>query len=157
MGVGMRVPAIVFDIDGVLCDSAQSIADAIEAAHAVAEHVDWIEWNKGEFACHPEYVALAQLLAQADVAIILLTARQEPSREVTELWLQKHSIPFDELLMRPMDHDYFTWKQDALLALRSSAFDVKVVLEDSSAHVAAIRREVELPVIHVQNVGSHLQ
>ena len=91
------------------------------------------------------------------MAIILLTARQEPSRTVTELWLQKNTVPYDELLMRPIDHEYFVWKYDALQALQSDgAYDVQLVIDDSEAHCLQMRR-LGVPVIHVSNVASQLQ
>lgn len=154
MGVGVQVPAVVFDIDGVICDSAPGMAEAIAEA-GDAGKVDWIEWNKGDFAAHTEYIALAQILANADVAIILLTARQEPSREDTEKWLINNDMPFDELFMRPMDHDYFSWKADAIRALLHSAYDVQLILDDSIHHAESMRPFA--PVIFVQTVASHLQ
>jgi uncharacterized HAD superfamily protein len=156
MGLGIRVPAVVFDIDGVLCDSAESMAAAIEEARGDARRVDWATWNRGAFPCHPEYVALAQLLANADIAVILLTARQEDSTEATEKWLIENDVPYDELLMRPMDHAYETWKADAIQALQNSPYDVQLVLDDSYHHANSMRA-CGVPVIQVHSSASLLQ
>jgi phosphoglycolate phosphatase-like HAD superfamily hydrolase len=155
-GIGILVPAVVFDLDGVLCDSADAMFEAIEEAKGESRSIDWEEWNKGDFECIPEYVTLAQVLANADVAIIILTARQEVSREVTAKWLEANAVPVDELLMRPMDHDYETWKGDAIRALHGSAYDVQLVFDDSYHHVEQMRA-AGVPVIQVRNVASHLQ
>jgi hypothetical protein len=154
-GVGVQIPAVVFDLDGVLCDSAGDMFEAIEEAKGDTNAIDWLEWNKGDFDVIPEYVTLAMILANADVAVIILTARQEPSREVTTKWLEANGVPCDELLMRPMDHDYHTWKADAIRALLSSPYDVQLVLDDSYHHCESMRPFT--PVIQVRNVASHLQ
>lgn len=154
MAAPFQVPAVVFDIDGVLCDSGQSIRDACAEAGSGAA-VDWEQWCHGEFPAMEGYCELLHTLFMADVAIVLLTARQECSREPTEKWLADNNIPFDELLMRPDSEDYETWKTTALTALASSTYSVKVVLEDSAGHCAAIRA-LGIPVIHVQSPASQL-
>jgi uncharacterized HAD superfamily protein len=87
----------LFDIDG-------TIANIDHRLHYLRRET--INWN--EFEEQSEYdlpipatVAMLRALSQSGVQIWLWTGRTSHVEAMTKVWLERHSIPYHQLLMRP--------------------------------------------------------
>ena len=130
--------AAVVDIDGVL-------SDATERQHYIeAPRRDW----RGFFdACGDDPVieemkVLLDLL-DANLRVVLLTARPERLHHLTEAWLRRYQIRWDVLIMRgwgdyEMSRDF---KQATVGELRHYGFDLRLAFEDDRRNVEMFRRE----------------
>ncbi len=131
-------PAVVVDIDGVL-------SDAVSRQHFIeAPRQDW----RGFFdACGDDPVieemrVLLDLL-DADLRVVLLTARPERIHHLTEAWLRRYDIRWDVLIMRgwgdyEMARDF---KHATVFELRRYGFELRVAFEDDRRNVEMFRRE----------------
>lgn len=108
--------AVGFDLDGTLCDT-RPINHYVEDAPLLDKEGNPVLNSKGEprrkpknfdmfhrasFFCepNPEVVAILRDAQAHEMAVIGTTAREEPYREVTEVWLNKHGLELDNLFMR---------------------------------------------------------
>lgn len=83
--------------------------------------------------------------------IILLSGREDNSREATERWLKKHDIPYDALYMRiTKDHrkDSIV-KKELYVAHILHRYFVRFVLDDRNQVVDLWRLELGLPCLQV--------
>jgi phosphoglycolate phosphatase-like HAD superfamily hydrolase len=87
----------VWDLDGVLCDTAHRERFAITR--------EWEEYHKRHLfdKPHAAEVSMLQAWALADLShrVCICTGRTEPHRDSTKLWLRVAGVPFHLLLMRP--------------------------------------------------------
>lgn len=82
-------PALAVDVDGVLTD----FENCCHCDHSNLE-------NRRYDLCPPRERIVAHLRRlRSKYRIILHTARGEDKREVTEDWLHRHRIPYDELVL----------------------------------------------------------
>jgi hypothetical protein len=130
--------AVVVDIDGVL-------SDAVSRQHYLeAPRRDWRSFFDacGDDPVIEEMKVLLDLL-EADLQIVLLTARPERVHHLTEAWLQRYEIRWDVLLMRPHgDYDYARdFKQSSVYELRRYGFELMLAIEDDRRNVAMFRAE----------------
>lgn len=91
-----RRMAVSFDADGTLWQTAP-------IQHYVAgKYRDFDSFHRLSEFCEPnlEVLEMARQAHDAGFAIIITTARNEEYREVTQKWLDKHEIPFENLFMR---------------------------------------------------------
>lgn len=89
------------------------------------------------------------------VEIILFSARDGSSRDLTETWLRTHNIHYDQLIMREagdMRKDS-TVKKEMYEALIEDKFNVIFVLDDRDSVVELWRNEIGIPCFQV-NWGS---
>lgn len=88
--------AIIFDIDGTLCD-VSSIRMCVEGPNA-----DFDEFHRRSVDCLPiQWVKEAAIeAARGGFQVIQVTARQEKYRALTGFWLAMHKIPSEALYMR---------------------------------------------------------
>jgi uncharacterized HAD superfamily protein len=130
--------SVLIDIDGVLSDAAT------RQHYIEAPRRDW----RGFFdACGDDPVieemkVLLDLL-DADLRVVLLTARPERLHHLTEAWLRRYQIRWDVLIMRgwgdyEMSRDF---KQATVGELRSYGFDLQLAFEDDRRNVEMFRRE----------------
>ncbi len=121
---------IIFDIDGTL-------ADITHRRHYVAtKPKNWAAFEKAAHLDVPNepIVKLARILANAGHTILLCSGRGEQQREATEIWLQQHNIPFDDLYMRPAG-DYRpddVVKGELLDRIIADGYNVELVFDDRS-------------------------
>lgn len=95
-----QVKAVIFDIDGTLADTEHRVH------HLRPEGGGKKNWD-GFFGAMPQdplrhdvAEVLHMYAAREDTRIIILTAREEKHKEVTEAWLIKHALYYDMLIMR---------------------------------------------------------
>ena len=120
---------IIFDLDGTLAD-----VSARRKAATANGKFDWEVWQSPALIAKdtPNELVLSVLLdwySRGDYVvnplIVIVSARNDKNRSVTEKWLLDHEIPYDALIMRP-DGDFrrdCLFKQevlDCLLARASS-------------------------------------
>lgn len=136
--------AVIFDVDGTLCD-VQGIR------HYVREERNFDLFHRASLFCPPipEVVALTHSL-DPRVKRIVVTARQNRYEDVTKMWLQKHNVRYDRLYMRAWDDtrkDY-TVKREILAQIRSDGF-VPVFAVDDNPQVIRLWKQEGIPVMEI--------
>lgn len=133
--------AVIVDIDGTL-------ADCNHRRHHVADgNRNWPAFFAG-MAEDPLIQPVAKLVSliafsrREDINIILCSGRPEDYRQVTEEWLNRHGVAFDELYMRPagdtrIDH---VVKEELLERIISDGYEPFLVIDDRPSVVAMWRR-----------------
>jgi phosphoglycolate phosphatase-like HAD superfamily hydrolase len=143
---------ILFDIDGTLANG--------DHRYHLYEGRDSKSWAAYIEACmhdtpYTEIQWLNYIISrQPNVYIIVLTARSESGREVTEQWLEKHGIIYDEIILKPEDEaiadvkDY-DFKERVLDELVASGKTPFMAFEDRSSVVSMWRRR-DIPCLQVR-------
>ena len=87
----MRI--VIFDIDGVIFDLSHRL-------HLLDK--DYTAFEKEAIRDTPiqKTIDLMNSFNRRNTSIVLLTGRSEFIRDITEFKLNKHNVPFDELIMR---------------------------------------------------------
>jgi hypothetical protein len=140
-------PAVVFDMDGVLSD-ASGRQHLLERPRR-----DWDAFfdAAGEDALIDEVARLLELL-DADLRVVLLTARPMSIQRHTLGWLDRHRLRWDLLVMREWG-DYGAsreFKRDAVRDLRSYGFDLQLAFEDDRRNVDMFHRE-GVPCVYIHS------
>ncbi len=135
-------PAIIFDVDGTLCD-VSSVRH-----HVLTPPRNFDAFHSDALACppHPAAASAAREAAQAGIAVLVVTARGERWRRPTGFWLALNDIPSDELYMRA-DKDGrrdVEVKRDILTRIRSR-YKVMRAWDDNPS-VIDLWREEGIPV-----------
>ena len=88
--------AVIFDLDGTLCDTTQ-IVHLIEG-----DDKDFAAFHAASADCPPHADVVAAARAQADLgrAVIVVTSREFVWRDLSLDWLVAHDVPHDALHMR---------------------------------------------------------
>lgn len=88
---GITTPTILFDMDGTLAK--------MKTEEGARSPYDWDRVDEDD----PNEAVINQLRINqaAGNAIVIMSGRDEASREKTEKWLREHDISYDDLLMRP--------------------------------------------------------
>ncbi|EHA14224.1 MULTISPECIES: HAD family acid phosphatase [unclassified Halomonas] len=132
--------AVIVDVDGTLAEFHP---------HQVS---DWVlgsqkQWEPffAHMAEAPVIEAIAKLvniLKAQGQQIVICSGRPDSHREHTLRWLERHSIPFDAMYLRPEGDDHVddeTVKEALLERMRSDGFAPWLVLDDRDAVVAQWR------------------
>ena len=141
-------PVIVFDIDGTLANCDHRIGLITVDSK---QKKDWAKFHAGipNDAPHEHMVWLARsCFGRANV--IICTGRMEDSRVMTEDWLKKHKVPYDQIYMR-ISKDYRTdniVKVELLNQIRKEWGEPYIWFDDRKRVVDAIRAE-GVPVCQV--------
>jgi phosphoglycolate phosphatase-like HAD superfamily hydrolase len=103
----------------------------------------------------PEMIALVDSLA-LDHNIICMTGRPERWRQLTILWLIKHNVPFDELIMR--EDDCYERTPELKIRLARQRFgddlaDLHLVMDDREDVLAAFSA-LGVTTLHVRVRGA---
>lgn len=126
-----REHAVIFDMDGTLTNISS-------IRHFVAgKYRNFDMFHRSSLFCPPnaEVLQMAYDAEKAGLKVIIVTARSEPYREVTELWLNKYGVNFENMYMRPAD-DY---RQDALV--KQDILD-RILVDYDVVHAVDDRPEV---------------
>ena len=137
---------ILVDIDGTLADTSHRIH------HLNKTPKDWENWNGSMEKDEPKtiIVEIVKLLAEKDIAVLLVTGRFEAHRKKTLKWLLKHNIPFNAMYMRKngdfrSDHII---KQEIFRETIQPMFDTIAAFEDRKS-VVDMWREAGLVCLQV--------
>jgi hypothetical protein len=149
---GLLPRATIFDFDGTLADMSPFYALMPGRQVRVArELAPWDPYHQATADAVPiEWVlALARIEHEMGRAVLVVTARDERWREVTETWLQAHPIPHTELLMRPAGdrREDPAVKGDILADLRTR-YDVQMAVDDRPS-VVKFWKTNAIPTVHV--------
>ncbi len=115
---------VIIDIDNTLCISNERFQLATKPNGKIdwdiAHNPELIENDKPNFPM----IDLAKNYKQNEFEVIILTGRPESVREVTQLWLAKYHIEYDELIMR-------SWEDNFLKApiFKKKMFETKIKSE----------------------------
>ncbi|EHJ94817.1 phosphatase domain-containing protein [Vreelandella boliviensis] len=132
--------AVIVDVDGTLAEFHP---------HQVS---DWVlgsqkQWEPffAHMAEAPVIEAVAKLvkiLKTQGQQIVICSGRPDSHREHTQRWLERHTIPFDAMYLRPEGDDHVDdeeVKAALLNQMRSDGFAPWLVLDDRDAVVAQWR------------------
>lgn len=140
-------PTVVFDMDGVL-------SDATGRQHYLEGPSMY--WEAFFQACgdDPLIDASARLteLIDPSLRLVLLTARPMRVQPQTLVWLERHALRWDLLVMRE-DHDWGSsraYKQGVLTDLRGKGFDVQLAFEDDPRNVEMFRK-AGVPTVYIHS------
>lgn len=141
--MGQLPRAVIFDMDGTLCD-------VTSVRHYVLNKAkDYDHFHKGSIWCPPHYDVVNEVhrrKAEGDV-ILIVTARMERHYYGTRGWLRAHDIPYDAMHMRRNgDHrkDYHV-KADILAQLQLGY--TIVAAYDDNPNVINLWREAGIPEV----------
>ena len=144
--------AVFADIDGTLANCRHRRHYVVRPTRPVSEPHD-LKWKadwKAFFAAMDKdtpnmpvvntYNALRMLPGMAGVVV---TARGEEYREVTEAWLEQRFISYDAIYFRPEKDNRpdVEIKREILAKARADGFEPHVVLDDRDSVVAMWREE----------------
>ena len=88
--------AIIVDLDGTLCDVEHRVH------HVHSKPKNWKAFNQAMDQDQPYFwcIELIAAMKARGYKVFFVTGRDENFREMTESWLAKHKVEFDELHMR---------------------------------------------------------
>jgi hypothetical protein len=140
-------PAVVVDLDGTLSDASG------RQHHLDARPKDWdgfFDAVEGD----PVIAHVARLVECLDesLLVVLLTARPVRVREKTVRWLTVGDLRWDLLVMRE-DRDFRASpdaKRDAVHALRTVGFDLRLAVDDDPRNAAMFEAE-GIPCLYVHS------
>lgn len=97
-----RIPAVIFDVDGTLCDVRQIRHFVERPMGAERFRPNFALFHSASEDCpaFPRVVELVSAVAREGYAIVIVTAREARWAELTERWLNRHGIPRHELIAR---------------------------------------------------------
>ncbi len=137
-----RRPTVCVDLDSTL-------ADTRHRQHMIRPADDPVpmDWRAYSLACADDApiegpITLLRLLAPA-CRIVILSARDEAARSLTERWLREHEVPYDRLILHRTgidDPDMGTFKAEQIRRLRGEGADVVLMVEDAPLVAASMRR-----------------
>lgn len=130
---------IVFDVDGTLAD--------------IEHRRHWVEnkpknWNaffavQHEDPPHEEIVWLARQLNTPNTTVLICSGRSCEFRKVTEEWLSRHNVEFEELFMRHINdrRPDSEVKVELLAEIREKYGEPYLWIDDRKTVTEAIRNE----------------
>lgn len=139
----MSKDIVCFDLDGTLSNGKHRnhLVPKPEDAHACSA---WeAHYNAaGEDTPIQDTIDVCNGLALKHY-VVILTGRCEKSRELTFLWLLRHGVVYDKLIMRPVDDERpdILYKEEELLKL---GLDNILCCFDDLEHVATMMRGLGL-------------
>lgn len=136
-----RPEAVIFDMDGTLCDvrGIRHLLNGPGRFHA---------FHTASIDCppHPWVVEAARREQAAGRAVLIVTARQARYRNLTAMWLALHGVPSDAMWMRG-DHDHrpdYGVKREILAWIRALYRPVHAF--DDNPSVLELWAEENIPV-----------
>ena len=123
--------AVIFDLDGTLCDTS-SITALIEG-----DDKDYAAFHAASAGCpaHADVVAAAVAQHEKGRTILVVTSREFIWRDLSLDWLVAHEVPYDSLYMRIVG-DYrkdVAVKADILEQIIADGFVVREAWDDKPA------------------------
>jgi hypothetical protein len=127
----------IVDIDGVLADATH------REHHLAVRPKDWDSFFSDVGGDAPIARGIRQVEELArEHGVVLLTGRPENCREATIEWLDRHSVAFAELVMRPDgDHRPAYVFKSSLVRGRWRPEEVHVILDDDERVVDALHNQ----------------
>lgn len=135
----MNMPiAAIFDLDGVLCNYAARFY------LLKGPQKNWAEYfsRMGQDAPFTDRINLLRTLHEQGVKIVLLTGRSAAYRALTEDWLTRYKVPYDQLIMRNarLRRKGDKLKQAYVTRYISRRYTIALAFDDHPAIIAMYRR-----------------
>lgn len=91
---------VLFDLDGTLADGRHRLHLLPKKDYHLTD--SWTEFNLAAIDDAPlwDNILLCNAMAVVGYKVIILTGRSDVARDITIAWLHKHTVRFDELIMR---------------------------------------------------------
>jgi phosphoglycolate phosphatase-like HAD superfamily hydrolase len=138
--------AVVFDVDGTLCDVSSVRHHVIPTP--TKRYKDFHKFHAEAVSCPPhEHVAEAARVAHAaGLAVLVVTARSSEWMEHTVWWLLLNDIPFDQMYMREKGDGRkdFLVKSEILALIRADGFN-PVHAWDDNPNVLELWKQQRIP------------
>jgi hypothetical protein len=130
--------AVIFDIDGTLCDVSSVRHHVLPAPGK--KFKDFHKFHAGAISCppHAHVVEAARAAHAAGLAVLVVTARSSEWMEQTVWWLLLNDIPFDQMYMRNKGDgrkDFFV-KSGILAMIRADGFNPVHAWDDNPNVIA---------------------
>lgn len=128
--------AVIFDLDGTIADTTDP------KGHHKINHDGFRQHINAADANH-KIVEKVRKAKDKGRDVVILTARSAHYRTDTKTWLHKHGVPYDSLLMRPIDDHRKdeVVKEDILKENVLPNFDIKKAYDDKAKNVKMFRSE----------------
>ncbi len=132
---------VCVDLDSTLCDTRHR--RHLVRAPDDPQPTDWREYS---LACADDPpiegpIARVRLLARA-YRIVIVSARDEAARDLTVVWLRRHEVPYDRLILYRSgvdDADIVAFKATQIGLLRAEGAEVVLMVEDAPTVAAAMQ------------------
>jgi len=124
--------AVIFDLDGTLCDTS-GIVHLIEG-----DDKDYHAFHAASTNCppHDEVADAAREQAAKGRAVLVVTSREFIWRDLSLDWLVRHDIPYDRLYMRIVgDYRKDVVKGETLQQVTDEGFEVLEAWDDKDTVV----------------------
>jgi|GEM_PF-235415 len=142
LNVGRKC-AVVFDIDGTLVD-VSSIQHLVEG-----QNRDFDRFHRESVDCPPydQVLAIAQRLLRESLMVIAFSGRQEKYRSLTNYWCAIHSLPFNDLILRPNESQLkrIDFKHEAIINL-SDQYKI-IAIFDNDPELLSLWRSMGIPLV----------
>lgn len=92
--------AIIFDMDGTLVNVNSLVQKYMKGKY---RNFDRFHRDSLWAPPHVEVLQMAHDAAENNIPVIITTARKEVYREVTQAWLDKHGVQYENIFMRKSD------------------------------------------------------
>lgn len=91
---------VIMDLDGTLADGRHRLHLLPKKDYHLTE--SWTEFNLAAVDDLPleDNIAICNALWKMGYTVVILTGRSDVAREITEEWLRRHGVCFDQLIMR---------------------------------------------------------
>ena len=101
-GSTLRSDAVVFDVDGTLCDVRRVRHFVQPPPGATKFKPNFDRFHSASFNCpaHPQVRRLALAVRGVGLAVVVVTGREAKWAQSTSDWLAKNDIPVDEFRTR---------------------------------------------------------
>lgn len=129
--------AVWIDVDGTL---AKMVGRGAFDWHRVEEDEPW-----------QHIIDIVHALKAAGYKCVIMSGRDEASREGTQRWLVKHGVPVDDMFMRPAGSMEPDWqiKHDLFWEFVAPKYNVQFALDDRDQVVKFTREVLGIPVLQV--------
>lgn len=139
--------AIVVDLDGTLCD--------VTHRKHILEQSGKDRWERYAMACADDLPVfgvrdLIRAYKELGYFIALVSGRSEKAYELTRGWLDTHTVPFDQLIMR-QEGSYISnveLKRQAIEHLMAT-HEIRLIVDDHEGVIDMALAEFSIPGIHV--------
>ncbi|GEK51588.1 HAD family acid phosphatase [Vreelandella venusta] len=132
--------AVIVDVDGTLAEFHPT--DVHEWVLGPAKQWDPFFAHMAEAPVIDAVAKLVKILKAQGQQIVICSGRPDSHREHTQRWLERHTIPFDAMYLRPQGDDHVDdeeVKAALLNQMRNDGFAPWLVLDDRDAVVAQWR------------------
>lgn len=143
-----RTKTILIDLDGTVCDTRHR-----DRLINRSGDTDWLAYSM-ECAGDRPIPGVVRLVNWIAGLKVILTGRHEEARRLTERWLARNGVGYDELIMRPIGdrRENVALKVAEVRKLRRRGFDPILAIDDYPK-VAEAFASLQIPTLLVARNG----